>query len=101
MTRCESPCSVASDVPNPVELADGLGEGLRLGVGEGVAECVGEGVVERVGEMDTEGEPVADADADAGADVCGLTSALGVFFFDDPPKPRMTAKATTATAIAV
>jgi hypothetical protein len=74
-------------VPSPVEVADGLGVGL--GVGDGVAECVGEA------EADREGEPDPDPEA------WGETSAVGEPFFDDPPKPRMTAKATTATTIAV
>ncbi len=85
---------MASDVPSPVEVADGLGEGLGLGVGDGVDE-------ECVVETDAVGVPGDDAVPDDGVGVFGLTSALGVFFLDEPPKPRMTAKATTATAIAV
>jgi hypothetical protein len=82
LTRSPSEFSVASDVPSPVDVAFGVGLGVgvadadRMGVGR--AECVADG-----------------------ARVVGEMSALGAPFFDEPPKPRMIAKATTATTMAV
>jgi hypothetical protein len=79
------PCRVASLVPRPVEVGFGFGLGVSFGVGVG----------ERVGsEAEGAGEDVV-------AETLGVTCALGDFFFEEPPKPRMTAKAATATTIAV
>jgi hypothetical protein len=74
---------VASDVPSPVEAADGLGFGVGVAVGLGLIEGVDDGV---------------DGATDGVEE--GLAWALGDFF-EDPPKPRMTAKAATATTMAV
>jgi hypothetical protein len=77
---------VASFVPSPVEVAFGFGFGVGFGVGVG----------DRVGSAEAEG-----AGEDVVAETLGVTCALGDFFFEEPPKPRITANAATATTIAV
>jgi hypothetical protein len=69
---------------------------VEVAVGFGFAVGVGLGVGERVGSAEAEG--VGD---ELLAETLGVTCALGDFFFEEPPKPRITAKATTATTIAV
>jgi hypothetical protein len=69
-----------------VEVADGFGLGVALGVGVAV----------RVGFADDAG-PVGETVAEGR----GVTCPLEDFFFEEPPKPRITANAATATTIAV
>jgi hypothetical protein len=76
---------VASFVPSRVEVGFGFGVGFGVGVGDRI------GVV---AEAERGGEDVV-------AETLGVTCALGDFFLEEPPKPRITAKATTATTIAV